>query len=60
MLRKESRGAHARNDYTEKEEAFSKINHQTTMGPEGEIQVAAIPATPIREDLQQIIDDQQK
>ena len=60
LARKESRGAHARSDFLEKEDDFGKINHQSTLSPDGELQIAPLAATPIREDLQRIIDDNQK
>ena len=60
LLRKESRGAHAREDYLEKVEEFGNVNHQTTLSADGEMQVAPLPAIPMREDLQKIIDDNQK
>jgi succinate dehydrogenase / fumarate reductase flavoprotein subunit len=60
LARKESRGAPARADFLEKEDAFGKINHQSTQGGGGEVVITPLPAAPIREDLQQIIDDNQK
>ncbi len=60
IARKESRGAHARMDYQEKDAAFAKINHQCVQAPDGSVRIVTLPTIPIREDLQQIIDDQQK
>jgi succinate dehydrogenase / fumarate reductase flavoprotein subunit len=60
LERKESRGAHARADYLEKEPVFSKINHQSVPAADGSVQIVALPTVPVRDDLQQIIDDQQK
>jgi succinate dehydrogenase / fumarate reductase flavoprotein subunit len=60
LERKESRGAHARADYLEKEPVYAKINHQSVQAGDGSVQIVALPTVPMREDLQQIIDDQQK
>lgn len=60
LARKESRGAHARADYLEKEDDFGKINHQSTQGDNGEVVITPLAAEPIREDLQKIIDENQK
>jgi len=60
LERKESRGAHARADYLEKEPVYAKINHQSVQASDGSVQVVPIPTVPMREDLQEIIDWQQK
>ncbi len=53
--RKESRGAHTRLDFPDKEEKFAKLNTVTRKGPDGQMQVAQEPIQPLRDDLQQII-----
>ena len=55
--RKESRGAHTRDDYPEKDDSYSSFNHVVRKGPEGEMQVIRenIPEMPA--ELTQIIED---
>ena len=60
ISRKESRGAHARNDFPDKVEEFGKVNTAVRRGPDGEMQLEQHPVKPIREDLQAIIDEQQQ
>jgi succinate dehydrogenase / fumarate reductase flavoprotein subunit len=55
LLRKESRGAHFRDDAPGKVEAFGKVNHVVRKGPEGGMQVQAVPVPPLREDLALIV-----
>ena len=56
-LRKESRGAHTREDFSDKEEAFSGVNTVLRKGPGGEMQVSQekIPAMP--DELKKIVED---
>ena len=57
ILRKESRGAHFREDYLEKDAEQGKLNTVIRQGPAGEMQVNQETLLPIRDDLQQIIED---
>ena len=57
ILRKESRGAHFREDYLDKDPAQGKVNTVVRRGADGEMQVSQVPLLPIRADLQQIIED---
>jgi succinate dehydrogenase / fumarate reductase flavoprotein subunit len=55
--RKESRGAHFRDDYPAKDEAFSKINIAIRKGPDGEMQIHREQIPPMPAELKQIIEE---
>ncbi|MDA1093652.1 MAG: fumarate reductase/succinate dehydrogenase flavoprotein subunit [Acidobacteria bacterium] len=57
ILRKESRGAHFREDFLEKDPEQAKVNTVTRLGSDGEMEVVQEPLAPMRKDLQQIIED---
>ena len=57
LERKESRGAHFREDYEEKDEAFGSINITQHRGADGEMVINRVPVTPLREDLAAIIEE---
>jgi succinate dehydrogenase / fumarate reductase flavoprotein subunit len=57
LERKESRGAHTRNDFPKKEEAFAKVNVVLRKAADGTMEVSQRPITPIRADLQAIIEE---
>ena len=57
LERKESRGAHFREDYEEKDEAFGSINITQYRGADGEMVINRVPVTPLREDLAAIIEE---
>src|SRR5580700_3255935 len=57
LERKESRGAHFRDDFPAKEEQFGKFNIVARKGPKGEVRLTHGPIPPMREDLEQIIEE---
>jgi succinate dehydrogenase / fumarate reductase, flavoprotein subunit len=57
LERQESRGAHFRDDFPAKEEQFGKFNIVARKGPKGEVRLTHEPIPPMREDLQQIIEE---
>src|SRR5579871_1439154 len=57
LERKESRGAHFRDDYPAKDESFAKVHMTIRKGPDGEMRVSREAAPEIPADLQQIIEE---
>ena len=57
LERKESRGAHFRDDFPAKDEQFGKFNIVARKAPNGEVRLTREPIPPLREDLQQIIEE---
>jgi succinate dehydrogenase / fumarate reductase flavoprotein subunit len=57
LERKESRGAHFRDDFPTKDEQSGKFNIVARKGRDGEVQLAREPIPPMPEDLQQIIEE---
>ncbi|MYB60894.1 MAG: fumarate reductase/succinate dehydrogenase flavoprotein subunit [Gemmatimonadetes bacterium] len=57
LERKESRGAHFREDYEDKVEAFGSLNITQHKGADGEMVINRVPVTPLREDLAAIIEE---
>jgi succinate dehydrogenase / fumarate reductase, flavoprotein subunit len=55
--RKESRGAHFRDDYPDKDEQAGKFNILARKGPNGDVQLTREPIPPMREDLRQIVEE---
>ena len=55
--RRESRGAHCRLEYPDKDEDHAQHNAVIRRGPDGEMQVVRQDVEPVRDDLQQIIEE---
>ena len=57
LERKESRGAHFREDYEDKDEVFGGINITQHKNADGEMVINRVPVKPLREDLAAIIEE---
>jgi succinate dehydrogenase / fumarate reductase flavoprotein subunit len=57
LERKESRGAHFRDDFPAKVEQYGGFNIVVRKGAGGEMQLTREPISPMRKDLQQIIQE---
>jgi succinate dehydrogenase / fumarate reductase, flavoprotein subunit len=57
LLRKESRGAHFRDDYPAKDETFGTFNLIVRQGKDGEMTVTREPLPPMSEELKKIIEE---
>lgn len=55
--RKESRGGHFREDFTEKNEALGKVNITIAKNGAGSMDVQTVAKSPLRPDLQSIVDE---
>jgi succinate dehydrogenase / fumarate reductase, flavoprotein subunit len=55
LLRKESRGAHFRDDAPDKVAEFGKLNHVVRRAPDGRMTVEPVPVPPLRADLAQVV-----
>ena len=56
LARKESRGAHTRLDYPDKDEKFGKLSVVIRKNSDGDLEVSSEPIPDIPEELQRIID----
>ena len=56
--RKESRGAHSRLDHPDKDKAWSTFNHVVRKGADGEMTITRHEIPPIRQELQDIIEEE--
>ncbi len=57
LVRKESRGAHFRDDFPDKDATFGSFNLVVRKGQDGEMQVSREALIPLRDDLKQIIEE---
>jgi succinate dehydrogenase / fumarate reductase flavoprotein subunit len=57
LERKESRGAHFRDDHPGKDAAAGKMNVVVRRGPDGAMQIARRPVPELRADLRQIVEE---
>jgi succinate dehydrogenase / fumarate reductase flavoprotein subunit len=57
LQRRESRGAHSRLDYPDKDPALGNVNTAVLRGDDGQMQVKQEAIPPVREDLQAIIEE---
>jgi succinate dehydrogenase / fumarate reductase flavoprotein subunit len=57
LLRRESRGGHFRDDYTDKDADWGKHNIQVTRNKDGSMHVAKVPIVPLNDEYNKIIQE---
>jgi succinate dehydrogenase / fumarate reductase flavoprotein subunit len=57
LQRKESRGAHFREDYPNKSDEFASFNHVIQKGSDGQMTLSRVPIPPMPAELKQVIEE---
>jgi len=57
LERKESRGAHFRDDFPAKDDQAGKFNIVARKGERGELELTREPISPMRDELKQVIEE---
>ncbi len=57
LERKESRGAHFRDDFPDKSEQFAKVNLVLKKGSDGQMQIQQVPIVPLTDEHKKIIEE---
>jgi succinate dehydrogenase / fumarate reductase flavoprotein subunit len=56
-VRKESRGGHFRDDFSEKDETFANVNTVVNKGPDGKMEIRSETIPEMRDDLKKVIEE---